>query len=241
MVFRTTSRRGKRVKRTKNARRGRIKKNAKRTRNTRGGKNVRRMRKTLRKRNRRLQKGGSDELIGQLIMASGRGDLEKVITILNAFPYYVNKEDMRGIATPLSVASSKGHVDVVNVLIERGAKVNQVLTGKGTTPLFSAIILSKLDIVKVLINNGADVEKADPYGRTPLYWASIMIPNVGIVTALLEAGADVNKVDIEKVSSTEIRKLLQEALEIRDNSKQRGPMLHVLRGLWDSRPEPEKY
>ena len=73
--------------------------------------------------------------------------------------------------TPLIIASSAGHLDIVRMLVERGARVNEV-TAEGRSALLYAASKGRDSIVQFLLEKGADVNKADKLGATPLHrWA----------------------------------------------------------------------
>ena len=73
--------------------------------------------------------------------------------------------------TPLIIASSAGHLDIVRMLVERGASVNEV-TAEGRSALLYAASKGRDSIVQFLLEKGADVNKADKLGATPLHrWA----------------------------------------------------------------------
>ena len=64
-------------------------------------------------------------------------------------------------ATPLFIASEKGHLDldIAKILIEAGADVNQAKFDNGT-PLYRATESGHVGIVKLLLNvNGIDINK----------------------------------------------------------------------------------
>jgi hypothetical protein len=78
-------------------------------------------------------------------------------------------------------------VGLMAVLIDHGADVNQVLTGRtlqryhaggpayfgpGTTPLMRAAKYDNLDMMRLLVEHGADVKRAQPDGTTALMLAS---------------------------------------------------------------------
>ncbi len=87
-------------------------------------------------------------------------------------------------------AAGKGQLDVVKLLLDRGADVN-ARDSRGYTPLLSASEMGHLDIVKQLLEGGADVNARDSHGYTPLLLASQM-GYLDVVKHLLEKGADVN-------------------------------------------------
>ena len=86
-------------------------------------------------------------------------------------------------------------MEVVSILVERGADINKA-RNDGATPLYIASYEGHVEVVRVLAERGADVDKSDTgeYGDTPLTLASYL-GKVEVVRALLEAGADVNKRD----------------------------------------------
>lgn len=62
-------------------------------------------------------------------------------------------------ATPLWCAAAAGHVQLVKLLVRRGAKVNAT-TETNSTPLRAACFDGHYDIVKFLVEHGAGkVEK----------------------------------------------------------------------------------
>jgi ankyrin repeat protein len=95
-------------------------------------------------------------------------------------------------ATPLHIAARNGQLYVAQLLIERGAKVNQAEATYGTTPLWIAAQEGQLDVAQLLIENGADVNIAHMDGKTPLYVAAEN-RQLPLVQLLLDRGADVNK------------------------------------------------
>ena len=92
--------------------------------------------------------------------AAKRGDINTLTQLLNSGKYDVNaKETARYSETPLHFAIQNGHIDIVKLLIDRGADVNAV-TGYGATPLWLAAVRGKPDIAKLLISKGADIDTA---------------------------------------------------------------------------------
>jgi ankyrin repeat protein len=69
--------------------------------------------------------------------------------------------------TPLHVAASAGHSDILSLLIEHGADVNG-RDKRGGTPLHRASINGRLEAGKSLLNRGADIDVRDNDNDTAL-------------------------------------------------------------------------
>ena len=102
----------------------------------------------------------------------------------------VNAESEDAI-TPLFLAITKKHYDMVKLLLDSGADVNHEIQKKDSTPLLYAIGQKQKDIVELLLDRGADVNFVIKDNRTPLYYA-IIGKQKDIVELLLDRGADVN-------------------------------------------------
>ncbi|KAI6085795.1 ankyrin [Hypoxylon rubiginosum] len=83
---------------------------------------------------------------------------------------------------------------VINLLIERGAKVNYETPVSRVTPLMLAIQTRRQDIVKSLLLADAEVDVTDATGRSPLSMASAIGGDLAIImmSNLLAAGASRN-------------------------------------------------
>lgn len=77
--------------------------------------------------------------------------------------------------TALSIAISKRHYDIAELLIKQGANVNGVLNGdrKSNPPLFEAIKNGDKNMATFLLKNGANVNLKDNEGNTALIRAVI--------------------------------------------------------------------
>ena len=87
--------------------------------------------------------------------------------------------------TPLMMAALKGRVEVMNTLIQRGARINKA----GWTPLHYAAAGPSLDAVELLLAHDAALEAIAPNGNTPL----MMAAGYGAIDSarlLLRRGAD---------------------------------------------------
>jgi ankyrin repeat protein len=98
------------------------------------------------------------------------GDLPKIQAMLKEKPSLVNSKNSGG-ATPLLLAASTGHREVVELLLASKADIN----GRdfdGVTPLHRAALYGHKDVVELLLANKADVHARDSGGATPFILAS---------------------------------------------------------------------
>ena len=90
--------------------------------------------------------------------------------------------------TPLHYASSCGHLEVVKLLLERGARCN-VQSKDGRSPLHLAVAQSHLEVVEALLGaKGIRVNCRNKDHSTPLHTAAAQ-GHVEIAKALLLGGA----------------------------------------------------
>jgi ankyrin repeat protein len=92
--------------------------------------------------------------------------------------------------TVLMAAASKGNLEMVKLLIEKGADVEDK-DKDGATVLVHATLMGNPEIVRFLIDKGADVNAQTSQGLTALMMAADQ-GNLEIVKFLIEKGADVN-------------------------------------------------
>lgn len=130
-----------------------------------------------------------------LLTAAESSDLQGVQDALENGAI-VDAVDIAGI-TPLMMASAYGNIDIVALLVSKGANVNanvNAVDNYGVTALMFASNHGHKDIVELLITKGANVNAVSEEG-TALMFAS----NGGdkdIVELLISKGANVNAVTI---------------------------------------------
>lgn len=92
------------------------------------------------------------------------------------------------IGTPLAAASR--HLEIARLLLEHGADVNGI-DGMKRTALFSACTAGNLRVCELLLSHKADVNWKDFAGETPLWFAR----DQEVMKFLIARGADVNARD----------------------------------------------
>jgi hypothetical protein len=80
--------------------------------------------------------------------------------------------------TPLHGAAHRGHVDIVNLLLENEPNIN-AQSYSGDTPLHEAVRRNWVQVVKVLLEAGAEVDAVNHVGHTPIRIATQIGGGVG--------------------------------------------------------------
>ncbi|MBN2181513.1 MAG: ankyrin repeat domain-containing protein [Sedimentisphaerales bacterium] len=127
--------------------------------------------------------------------AAYKGDLKKVKKIIDRKPNQINVQDVLG-KTPLHFASSKGHIEIVEFLLNNDADVDTEMF-TGDTPLMIAARYArdgKYETIKTLLEHGANVNHKNEDGRTVLHEAA-MYSGKEVINLLISYGADVNARD----------------------------------------------
>jgi ankyrin len=92
--------------------------------------------------------------------------------------------------TPLQVSAKSGHIGIVVMLLEAGARINHK-DSQRKTALIYACEQGHSEVVSLLLNAGGDINAVDREGLTPLHCAS-RHGKREVVEKLLKAGANVN-------------------------------------------------
>lgn len=134
--------------------------------------------------------GGNPPSFTLLHLAAYLGNVTWAKFLINEHARAISRKDNYGRA-PLSWAVNRGHLDMVELLLDHGARVN-VKDRSALTALHVAVSGQHKDIVSVLIDRGARLETKTEHGDTPLIRA-IQANSREIIQILLEHGARVNK------------------------------------------------
>lgn len=123
--------------------------------------------------------------------AAAIGNIERVAEILKDDPAQVNAVASDGFQ-PLGLASFFGHLDVVELLLLKGAEVNSASrNAMKVMPLHSAVAHQHLEIARALLEQGAEANSAQADDFTPLHEAA-QNGQLDMVQLLLQYGAQVN-------------------------------------------------
>jgi ankyrin repeat protein len=93
------------------------------------------------------------------------GDVEGVRRMLDAGTPVDSIDNGRFNVTPLQVAARGGHLELVELLLARGANVNHS-DHDDFSPVTSAARAGRWAVVKVLAEHGGDFHKRDGHGKS---------------------------------------------------------------------------
>ena len=117
------------------------------------------------------------------------GDISNLSIVLNDI-IDINTKDVNG-DTALTVAAGCGHIDCVQLLLDRNADVNSKDNRRGMAALIVAAIVGKIECMRLLLERGADVNSRDNDGHTSLLFAT-QEGKIECMRLLLDRNADVN-------------------------------------------------
>ncbi|XP_065579603.1 ankyrin-1-like [Artemia franciscana] len=125
----------------------------------------------------------------------------------------VNSKNIIPSDSPLHLAVVSSDTEVVEMILDKGARINAV-DKLGETPLHCAIKNSdkNVEMTKLLLKHGSNVKVRTNYGRSPLHLAaSRKCPQT--VDYLLMHGADVNVIEYNGASPLHLA-VLENALKL---------------------------
>lgn len=128
-------------------------------------------------------------LAGQIHEAAKRGDIQTVRDLVQKGAKINEDLDEYG-ATALHWSAVKGHKDVAEFLIGKGAIVDQK-NRDGDTALHLAVAFGHKDLVQLLLAKGAKIDERRKEGTTPLYIA-VGRNQKEIAELLISSGAEID-------------------------------------------------
>ena len=143
--------------------------------------------------------------------AAGRGEAETARFLMEKGTK-VDAKTLRG-RTPLYVAATFKKYNVLELLIQKGANVNELCPDESA--LFLSANNGDENLAKILIDNNADINiiKTATNGFTPLFWAAVS-NHQNIVNLFLRNGANVNAKENDRQETALHKMAHQGKLEI---------------------------
>ena len=126
----------------------------------------------------------------KLWSAAQDGNVEKITRLLSIGLLDVNSIPKYLYTTPLMIAALKGHKDVVNLLLNKGAEIDKG-DDYDRTSLHVAATWGNLHVVELLLEGGAQHNSRTRDGLTPLHWAAEG-GHKDVVEVLIDYGTDVD-------------------------------------------------
>lgn len=131
-----------------------------------------------------------------LAACNGNYKLTKIALLMGAAV-----DGIGDLTAPLYQASKRGHLDVVELLLNQGAQIDKPRHVEGClyTPLYVSALRGHVSVVEVLLSRGAEIEGRTTRGHTPL---SVACYNGrrSVVDVLLSRGAQINFEDSSDIT-----------------------------------------
>ncbi|MCW3109283.1 MAG: ankyrin repeat protein [Segetibacter sp.] len=128
----------------------------------------------------------------EIFDACRKNDKEQVEQIYETNPEAIHATDMKGF-TPLILAVYNNSVDVVDFLLQKGAKTDGQ-DAAGNTALMGVCFKGYKELAQKLVDAGADVNERNSNGATALTFAATF-GHLEIAELLLKKGANIHVQD----------------------------------------------
>jgi len=137
----------------------------------------------------------------KLLEAAEKGQEAKAAIFLACGANVQTKDDAS--ETPLHKAAQNGHVQVVQMLLDKKADIEAKGGEYECSPLYAAAKENKLETFKLLLERGADKETRQKDDR-PIIGQAARTDNKDMVILLLEKGANINGADCDNDTALHI-------------------------------------
>ncbi len=123
-----------------------------------------------------MESQGASDRAGRLIAACFEGEVELARRLLAEEPGLWRSRDSELESTPLHISAHRGHLGIVDALLEAGADVQAREGCSGTTALHWAAEAGQVAVAERLLEAGADLHLRDAWhALTPHDWAVFVV------------------------------------------------------------------
>jgi ankyrin repeat protein len=133
-------------------------------------------------------------IYAELYKSCERGDIKRVIYLVEEYAPDLNKKNKRGVA-PLIIASTSGSKDVVQYLLSKEIDINTT-DKSGNTAILSSLLRGHLEITKILLEKKPKLNLKNKKGTNPLLISSAN-GYKDILDLILSRDVDINHQDDE--------------------------------------------
>lgn len=137
---------------------------------------------------------GVDEIM-YFYAAIGKADYGKIKRYIKKYPKIVNSgiSGMGQETVPLIAALSVGDLDIVKLLLENGADINNQ-DSKGISVLHATIQAGNVEQVKLLVESGADITAKDRFSMN-IYHYALYHPSIEMLNLLYKYNKKIDEPD----------------------------------------------
>ena len=127
----------------------------------------------------------------KIIKAAKSGEVQSIKALLEKDPDLIHATDRDG-STPLHCAAWKGHIEIVELLLDASAEIDahNNNTHWGTTPLHAASHGKRTAVAKLLIQRGAAINLRSPLNNSTALGHTKMHNATAVAKVLLQHGAE---------------------------------------------------
>ncbi len=115
----------------------------------------------------------SRKQLPEIIIAAENGDVQRIESLLTAYPEMISITSRKGDAA-IHAAAAQNQASAVRFLLDHGADVN-IKGHWNRTPLHDAVHAAAVEVVQLLLQRGASTDAVDDRGQTPLQLAAAVL------------------------------------------------------------------
>lgn len=139
--------------------------------------------------------------------------------------------------TPLMLAASYGHINILQKLIAAGAKIDRP-DKLGETALFLACFAGNIEIAQVLLEFGANIHLRNTAGETVLFPPAAKC-DLALIELLIDNDVEVNVIsNNSEIVLAAVAGSTQKVL-VKESDRQLGDREYTNKGIFETRPFPE--